>query len=202
VIVVLFASVPDFPVMVAVNVPVFARLPTVRVRVLEDVAGFGLNDADTLFGSPEADRLTVPMNPFDGAMVTVDLPFVPRAMLRVEGEAERPKFGPEVTVKEIVVVLVRLAQTPLIVTVNVPSAAVALAVRVSVLLLAVLAGLKDAVTPLGRPEADKLTMPLKPLSGLMLMALVAVFPWTTLKLLGEAASANVPIGLTDRVSVV
>ena len=200
--VVLLASVPDFPVMVTVNVPVLARLPTVSVRVLEDVAGFGLNDADTLFGSPEADKLTVPAKPFDGAMVMLDLPFVPREMLKAEGEAERLKFGPGVTVKEIVVVLVKLAQTPLTVTVNVPSAAVALAVRVSVLLLTVPAGLKEAVTPLGRPEADKLTVPLKPLSGLMLMVLVAVFPWTALKLFGEAVKVKVPAGLTVRASEV
>lgn len=200
--VVLFASVPDFPVTVTVNVPVFARLPTASVRVLEDVAGFGLSDADTLFGSPEADRLTVPVNPFDGAMAMLELPFLPREMLKVEGEAERLKFGPEVTVKEIVVVLVRLAQTPLMVTVNVPSAAVALAVRVSVLLLAVPAGLKEAATPLGRPEADKLTAPLKPLIGLMLIVLAAVFPWTTLKLPGEAVSVKLPGGLTVRVSEV
>lgn len=200
--VVLCDSAPDVPVMVTVNVPTFARLPTVSVRVLEDVAGFGLNDADTLPGKPEADNLTLPVKPFGGAMVMVDLPFVPREMLRVEGEAERLKSGPEVSVREIVVVPVRLAQTPLIVTVNVPSAAVALALRVSVLLLAVPAGLKDAVTPLGRPKADKLTTPLKPLSGLMLMALVAVFPWTTLKLLGEAVSVKLPAGLTVRVSVV
>jgi hypothetical protein len=200
--VVLCVSAPDVPAMVAVNVPMFARLPTVSVKVLEEVVGFGLNDADTLTGKPEADKLTLPANPFDGAMVMVDLPFVPRAMLKVEGEADRPKFGPEVMFREIVVVLARLAHTPLMVSVNVPIAAVALALRVSVLLLAVPGGLKDAATPLGRPEADKLTMPLNPLSGLMLMTLVAVFPWTTLKLPGEAISAKVPVGLTVRVSVV
>ena len=200
--VVLCVSAPDVPVMVTVNVPMFARLPTVSVKVLEELVEFGLNDADTPTGKPEADKLTLPANPFDGAMVMVDLPFVPRAMLKAAGEADRPKFGPEVMLREIVVVLVRLAHTPLMVSVNVPIAAVALALRVSVLLLAVPGGLKDAATPLGRPEADKLTMPLNPLSGLMLMTLVAVFPWTTLKLPGEAISAKVPVGLTVRVSVV
>jgi len=48
------------------------------------------------------------------------------------------------------------------VTVNVPVDAVPPAVRVSVLVLVVLLGLKDAVTPVGRPEADKLTLALKP----------------------------------------
>ncbi len=51
---------------------------------------------------------------------------------------------------------------PVMVTVTVPVVAVPLAVSVNVLVLAVLLGLKDAVTPLGRPDADKLTLLLKP----------------------------------------
>ena len=50
----------------------------------------------------------------------------------------------------------------MIVTVDVPVAAVALAVSVRELVVVAEAGLKDAVTPLGRPDADKLTVPLKP----------------------------------------
>ena len=72
------------------------------------------------------------------------------------------------------------------VTLKVPTAAVLLAVSVSVLLLAVLLALNDAVTPLGRPDADKLTLPLKPLNGVIVIVLVPVVPWTTVRLLGEA----------------
>ncbi len=71
---------------------------------------------------------------------------------------------------------------------KVPRAAVLPAVSVNVLLLAVLLGLNDAVTPLGSPEADKLTLPLKPLSGVIVMVLVPFVPWTTLRLLGELES--------------
>ena len=60
------------------------------------------------------------------------------------------------------VVFVKLPEVPVMVTVNVPVVAVLFAVRVSVLVLVVLLGLKDAVTPVGRPEADKLTLALKP----------------------------------------
>jgi hypothetical protein len=68
-----------------------------------------------------------------------------------------------VTVSEIVVAFDKLPDVPVIVTEAVPVAALLLAVRVKALVLGVLLGLKDAVTPLGRPDADKLTLPLKPL---------------------------------------
>jgi len=61
--------------------------------------------------------------------------------------------------------LERLPEVPVIVTVAVPVVAVLLAVSVSVLLPVVLAGLNEAVTPLGRPEADRLTLPVNPLAG-------------------------------------
>ena len=69
---------------------------------------------------------------------------------------------------------------------TVPVVAVPLAVNVSVLVVAVLLGLNDAVTPLGRPDADKLTLALKPLCGVTVMVLVPFVPWTTLRLVGEA----------------
>jgi hypothetical protein len=57
----------------------------------------------------------------------------------------------------------RFPDFPVIVTVAVPVAAVLLALSVKALVPEVLAGLKVAVTPLGTPVADKLTLPLKPL---------------------------------------
>ncbi len=80
----------------------------------------------------------------------------------------------------------KLPETPVTVTLKVPSAAVLLAVSVNVLVLAVLLGLNDAVTPLGRPDADKLTLPLKPFCWVTVMVLAPLVPWTTLRLLGEA----------------
>ena len=80
----------------------------------------------------------------------------------------------------------KLPETPVTVTLKVPSAAVLLAVSVKALVLAVLLGLNDAVTPLGRPDADKLTLPLKPFCGTTVMVLAPLVPWTTLRLLGEA----------------
>ena len=62
----------------------------------------------------------------------------------------------------IVVVFVKLPDLPVTVTDAVPVFAVVLAVSVNVLVLIVLVGLKDAVSPLARPDADKLTLPVKP----------------------------------------
>jgi len=67
-----------------------------------------------------------------------------------------------VTVSEMVVLFDKLPDVPVMVTVTVPVAAVLLAFSVMVLVPEVLLGLKDAVTPLGSPDANKLTLPLKP----------------------------------------
>ncbi len=88
--------------------------------------------------------------------------------------------------RETVVVFVKLPDEPVTVTVTVPVAAVLLAVSVNVLMLTVLLGLNEAVTPLGRPDANKLTLPLKPFCGVTVMVLAPFVPWTTLTLLGEA----------------
>ena len=93
------------------------------------------------------------------------------------------------TVTEIVVELDRLLDKPVTFTVAVPVVAVLLAVSVSVLVLAVLLGLNDAVTPLGRPDADRLTLPLKPFCGLTVMVLVPLAPCRIAKLFGDADRA-------------
>ena len=50
----------------------------------------------------------------------------------------------------------------------------------------VLAGLKEAVTPFGKPEADKLTELLKPFSAFTVIALATVLPRPTLTVSGDA----------------
>ena len=104
--------------------------------------------------------------------------------VQTEGSVEKNRI-----VREIVVWFVKLADVPVTVTVTVPVAAVPLAVSVNVLVLAVLFGLKDAVTPFGNPEADKLTLPLKPYCGVTVMALVPAAPCMIVRLLGDADRA-------------
>jgi len=163
--------VPDFAVMVTVTVPVVALRPAERVSVLESVAGLGLNEAVVPLRMPDAERVTLQVKPFNGEIVMVLVPLPSRAMLKLVGEAERLKLDEPLTVRETVVDFVSAPLTPLIVTMKVPVAAVALAVRVSELVVAVLVGLKEAVTPLGKPVADRMTVPLNPLSGLTVMVL-------------------------------
>ena len=88
----------------------------------------------------------------------------------------------------MVVAFDRLLDEPVTVTVTVPVATVLPAVSVNVLVLAALLGLNDAVTPLGRPDADKLTLPLKPFCGVTEIVLVPLAPCTIVKLFGDAES--------------
>ncbi len=81
VIVVVFVKLPD--------VPVVAALVAASVNALVMVAGFGLNDALTPLGRPEADKLTLPLKPFCGVTVIVLVPVLPCMMLRLLGDAER-----------------------------------------------------------------------------------------------------------------
>jgi len=85
-------------------------------------------------------------------------------------------------------VFVRLPEVPVTVTLTAPVAAVLLAVRVNVLVLVMLVGLNDAVTPLGKPDAVKLTLPLKPFCGLTAMVLEPLAPCVIVTLLGEVES--------------
>jgi hypothetical protein len=169
-------KLPDVPVIVTATVPVVAVPLAVRVSVLEAVAGFGLNEALTPLGRPDADKLTLPLKPFCGVIVTVLVPLDPCMMLRLPGNAERAKFGAGVTVREIVVGFARIPDVPVIVTVTVPVVAVPPAVSVNVLVAVAGLGLNEAVTPLGRPDADKLTLPLKPFCGVIVIVLVPLAP--------------------------
>lgn len=67
--VVVEVRLPDVPLMVTVDVPVAARPFAVKVNVLLEVAGFGLNVAVTPLGKPEAPSVTPPLKPFSGTTV-------------------------------------------------------------------------------------------------------------------------------------
>lgn len=85
-------------------------------------------------------------------------------------------------------------------TVAAPVVAVPLAVSVNVLVPVVLVGLKLAVTPLGKPEADKLTELLKPLAGVTVMVLLPLLPCWMVKLAGDAESEKFGVAAAFTVS--
>jgi hypothetical protein len=70
----------------------------------------------------------------------------------------------------------RLPDVPVMVTVVVPVAAAPDAVRVITLAVAVLVGVNDAVTPDGNPDADIVTLSLKPFWATTEMVLAALPP--------------------------
>ncbi len=85
-------------------------------------------------------------------------------------------------------VLDNVPDVPVMVTVAVPVVTAPLEVSVNVLVPVVLLGLKEAVTPLGKPEADKLTLPVKPFCGATVIVLAPLLPCTRVTPFGKAES--------------
>ena len=74
---------PEVPVMVTLYCPRLAELLAVKVTVLFPFVGFGEKDAVTPLGRPEVERVTLPVNPYDGFMEMKVVPEVPRPMFRL-----------------------------------------------------------------------------------------------------------------------
>lgn len=93
-------------------------------------------------------------------------------------------------VNAIVVVALRLPLVPVIVTVAEPAVAELLAVRVKT--LAPVVGLvpNAALTPLGRPLAASVTLPLNPFAGFTVIVLVPEAPCAIERLPGESDKVN------------
>lgn len=197
-------SEPEVPVTVTVAVPVVAVAEAVSVRIeftlpfAGGVTGLGENAAVTPLGNPLALSVVAELNPFWLVTVMVLVPLPPWVMVSEEGDALTVKFGVPAafTVSETVVVACRLPEVPVMVTVAVPVVAVAFAVSVSVLVVLVGFGLNTAVTPLGRPEAARLTLPENPPKSVTVIVLVPPAPpCVMVTLLGEAES--VKLGVED-----
>ena len=83
---------------------------------------------------------------------------------------------PVPTVRAMVVVADNVPDVPVIVTVEDPVVAVLLAVKVSTLLPVVGFVPNEAVTPLGRPDAVSVTLPVNPPTSVTLIVLVPLLP--------------------------
>ena len=84
---------PEVPVTVTVAVPVVAVLLAVNVRTLVEAVGLVPKLAVTPAGSPDADKVTLPVKPPEGVTVIVLVPLLPWVMVRLAGEAESEKSG-------------------------------------------------------------------------------------------------------------
>lgn len=102
----------------------------------------------------------------------------------------------------IVVACAKLPDVPVTFTVNVPRVAVLVTRSVNVLDAVAGFGLKLAVTPLGSPEAVRLTVLLKPPVGVIVIVLWPLLPRLMLRLLGEAESEKLGAAVTVRETVV
>jgi hypothetical protein len=82
-----------------------------------------------------------------------------------------------ITVSVMVVVAEINPDVPVIVRVALPTAALLLAMIVIFPLELTGLGVNMAVTPLGKPLTERVTLPVKPFSGVMLTQLELVVPW-------------------------
>ena len=147
------------------------------------------------------------LKPPETAVVIVELPAAPLAIDTELGDAEMEKLGVGtlVTVRLTVVVWVTLPPVPVMVTVEVPRVAVGETVKVSVELPAPGApiedGLKEAVTPAGRPEAESEMAALKPPETAVVTVVPPVEPCTMDTEAGEAeiekSGVVVTVGVTE-----
>lgn len=190
--VVLAVREPDVPVIVTVDVPVLAELLAVRVSTLLPVVGFVPNEAVTPLGNPDAARVTLPVNPPTSVTVIVSVALLLCATESDVGDAESVKLGFVfvVTVNAIVVVAVNVPDVPVIVTVDEPVAAVLLAVNVSTLVPVVGFVPNAAVTPLGNPDAARVTLPVNPPISVTVIVSVALLPCATESDVGDEESVK------------
>jgi hypothetical protein len=194
---------PDVPVMVTVAAPVVAVADAVSVSTevtlpfAAGVTGLVENAAVTPLGKPEALSVVAELNPPVLVIVIVLVPLAPCVTVTDVGDAAMLKFGVavEFTVSARVVVAVRLPEVPVIVTVADPVVAVLLAVSVSTLVPVVGFVPNAAVTPLGRPEAARVTLPVNPPTSVTLIVLVPLLPCVMVRLPGE--SESVKLGVED-----
>lgn len=181
-------------------VPVAALALAARVSVLDDADAVGLKLAVTPVGRPDAENVTFPVKPLIGETVIVLVPLLPCTTVSAVGLGDNEKFFADgFTVRPIVIVWLKLPDVPVTLISAVPVAAVALAANVRVVADEVASGLNEAVTPLGNPEAAKVTLARKPFDAAILIELVTLSPCKTVRLAGVAASVKTAGQLLTRL---
>src|ERR1039458_2952809 len=193
-IVVVALSEPEVRVMVTGDVPAVAVALAVNVSTLVEVAGLVPNAAVTPLGKPLAARVTEPLNGLTSVTVMVSVPLAPCATDRAvaDGLSVKLPVAAAVTVRATVVVAVSEPEVPVMVIVLVAAAAVLATVSVSTLVE--VAGLvpNAAVTPVGRPEAARVTEPANGLTSVTEMVSVPLLLWATERVVAEGFREKLP----------
>jgi hypothetical protein len=168
----------EVPWIVIVDVPAVAVLLAVNVSRLEPVVGLVPKAAVTPLGIPDAVRVTAPVNPPTSVTLMVSVPPASRAMVNADAEGARVKdpVPAAFTVSAMVVVALNVPEVPVMMTVEVPGVAVLLVLRVSTLLPVVGLVANEAVTPLGNPDAARVTLPANGLTSVTVMVSVLLAP--------------------------
>jgi hypothetical protein len=120
--------------------------------------------------------VTLPVNPPAPEIVIVSVALLPCVTGTVDAVGASTMLGATLTVSAIVVEAVKLPETPVIVIVAAPVVAVPPAVNVTTLVPVVGLVANAAVTPLGKPEADRVTLPVNPGAPVTVTVSVAVLP--------------------------
>ena len=120
-IVTLFVIVPETPVTVMVALPGTALDEAENVSTLVRVVEAGLKVAVTPAGSPASESSIMAAKPFWRLAVIVLVAVLSWATFRLEGVAKSAKFGAARTCKASVVVLRRLPEVAVMVTVHAPT---------------------------------------------------------------------------------
>jgi hypothetical protein len=168
----------------------------VNVITLVAVAGLVANAAVTPVGNPDAARVTLPVNPFSSVTAMVLVPALPGATVTVEGEAASVKLGVPVTVSVMVVEAVSVPEVQVTVIGYAPATTVLLAVRVRTLVVVTGLVLNPAVTPLGKPDTEQLTLPVNGLTSVTVMVSVPLAPGATDRVAADGFSVKLPLPVT------
>jgi hypothetical protein len=86
--------VPEVPVIVNVLVPTAAEALAFNNNVACPDVGLGEKDAVTPLGRPETDRFALPLNPYSGVRMIVEVTELPGFNTNAIGELDRAKVGP------------------------------------------------------------------------------------------------------------
>ena len=164
---------------------------SVRVELPDPGAGIDvvLNAAVAPVGSPDALSAIAALKPPETVVVMVLVPLAPSAIVTDVGEAATVNTG---TVTASVTVAVWVIPPPVPVTVIMYDPAATLEATATLMVelpepgAAMDVGLKDTVTPLGCPLADRPTAELKPPETAVVMVDVPLLPCATVTEVGDA----------------